>query len=62
MVETKYKIGDTVSINKKEWIVDEIRMRFGKTWTYGLMYETADGKLEKLTVETGSLETLMKKE
>ena len=60
MVKSKYKIGDRVIINGKDWIVDEIRMRFGKTWTYGLVHETKDGKMENLAMETGSLEKLMK--
>ena len=59
-METQYKVGDTVVINKKDWIVDEIKMRFGRTWVYGLNHETKDGKVEKMTMETGSLETLMK--
>ena len=62
MVETQYNKGDVVTINDKDWVVGEIKMRFGKAWVYGLMHETVDGKLEKLTMETGSLETLMNKE
>ena len=62
MVETKYNKGDIVTINNKDWVVDEIKMRFGKTWTYGLKHETTDGKSEKLAIETGSLETLMKQD
>ena len=62
MVETQYNKGDVVTINDKDWIVGEIKMRFGKTWTYGLMHENKDGTQESLTIETGSLETLMKKE
>ena len=62
MVETQYNKGDVVTINNKDWIIEEIKMRFGRTWIYGLMHETADGKSEKLTMETGSLETLMNKE
>jgi len=62
MVKSKYKIGDSVIINGKDWIVDEIRMRYGRTWVYGLNHETKDGKHESLTIETGSLETLMKQD
>ena len=60
MVKSKYKIGDRVIINGKDWIVDEIRMRYGREWTYGLIHETKDGKMENLAMETGSLEKLMK--
>ena len=60
MVETQYNKGDVVTINNKEWVVGEIKMRFGRAWVYGLDHETKDGKHESLTIETGSLETLMK--
>ena len=60
MVETQYNKGDVVTINNKDWIIDEIKMRFGRTWVYGLNHETKDGKAEKMIMETGSLETLMK--
>ena len=60
MVETKYNKGDVVTINNKDWVIEQITMRFGKTWTYGLKHETAEGKTESMTMETGSLETLMK--
>ena len=33
-------------------------MRFGKTWVYGLIHETTDGKIENMTMETGSLEKI----
>ena len=62
MIETRYKIGDMVIINGKDWVVDDIRMKYGRIWTYGLMHETTDGKSEKMTMETGSLEILMKKD
>ena len=59
MKESKYKVGDTVIINKKDWVVGEIKMRFGREWIYGLVHETKDGKVENLAMETGSLETLI---
>ena len=61
MVETQYNKGDVVTINDKDWIVGEIKMRFGRAWVYGLMHETKEGKTENMTIETGSLETLMNK-
>ena len=61
MVETQYNKGDVVTINNKDWVIEQIRMRFGKTWVYGLIHETTDGKTESMTMETGSLEILMKK-
>ena len=62
MVETKYNKGDIVTINNKDWTVDEIKMRFGRTWVYGLNHETKDGTQENLSIETGSLEVLMKQD
>ena len=62
MIETKYNKGDVVTINNKDWVVDEIKMRFGRAWVYGLNHETKDGKVEKMSMETGSLETLMKQD
>ena len=61
MMETRYKIGDSVIINGKDWVIDEIRMKYGRVWVYGLNYETTDGAQENLSIETGSLETLMNK-
>ena len=61
MKEARYKIGDKVIINDKDWVVDQIRMRFGREWIYGLVHETKDGKVENLAMETGSLETLIGK-
>ena len=58
MVETKYNKGDVVTINNKDWVIEQIRMRFGKTWVYGLIHETTDGKIENMTMETGSLEKI----
>ena len=37
-------------------------MKFGRVWVYGLNYETKDGTQENLSIETGSLETLMKQD
>ena len=62
MVETKYNKGDVVTINNKDWVVDEIRMKYGRIWVYGLNHKSIEGEKENMTIETGSLETLMKKE
>ncbi len=59
-VNFKYIIGDTVVINDKEWTVDEIRMRYGVEWVYGLTHKNANGVDDNLTIETGSLETILK--
>ena len=59
-METQYKIGDTVMINNKDWVVRDIRMRYGKEWVYGLTHENANGMDDSLTIETGSLETILK--
>ena len=59
-MKTQYKIGDSVIINGKDWTVDEIRMKYGRVWVYGLNHETTDGTQENLSIETGSLEVIMK--
>ena len=58
-METQYKIGDTVVINNKDWVVNEIKMRFGCQWVYGLSHENTDGTNDSFTIETGSLETII---
>ena len=58
-MEAKYKVGDTVIINDKDWTVDEIRMRYGVEWVYGLTHEDTDGLKDSFTIETGSLETII---
>ena len=58
-IETKYNKGDVVTINKKDWVVDEIVMKFGVIWMYGLGCENTNGDREYFSIETGSLETLM---
>ena len=59
-METEYKVGDTVMINNKDWVVRDIRMRYGKEWVYGLTHENTHGVDDGLTIETGSLETILK--
>tara|TARA_R110002074_G_scaffold86592_1_gene191157 strand:- start:778 stop:966 length:189 start_codon:yes stop_codon:yes gene_type:complete len=59
MEETKYNKGDVVIINNIDWTIREIRM-VGWQWVYGLEYETQNGKREMCSIETGSLETLIK--
>ena len=58
-METKYKVGDKVIINDKDWTVDEIRMKFGRVWVYELTHENTDGLKDSFTIETGSLETII---
>ncbi len=58
----RYIIGDIVMINNKEWTVSEIRMRYGKSWVYGLNHENTDGTNDSFTIETGSLEVIMKQD
>ena len=60
MDETKYKEGDVVTINNIDWIIESITMRFGKIMTYGLKYKDKNGEKEHVSIETGSLETLIK--
>ena len=58
-IETKYNKGDVVTINKKDWTISSITMRFGTVWVYGLEREKKNGKEEHFSIETSSLETLM---
>ena len=58
-METKYKVGAAVIINDKDWTVDEIRMKFGRVWVYGLTHEDTEGIRDSFTIETGSLETII---
>ena len=59
-METQYNVGDIITINNKEWTVGDIRMRYGREWVYGLSHENTDGTNDSLTIETGSLETIMR--
>ena len=58
--ETKYHKGDVVTINKTEWSIESITMRFGRIMTYGLEYKDENGERNHVNIETGSLETLIK--
>ena len=58
-METKYKVGDKVIINDKDWTVDEITMKFGRVWVYELTHDNTDGTNDSFTIETGSLETII---
>ena len=58
-IETKYNKGDVVTINEKDWTIENITMRFGRIWMYGLEREKKNGKEEHFSIETSSLETLM---
>ena len=60
MSDAKYNIGDKVIINGKDWTIDEIRMKYGRVWVYGLNHENTDGIEDSFTIETGSLETILK--
>ena len=57
--ETKYHKGDVVTINKTEWSIESITMRFGRIMTYGLKYKDRDGERNQINIETGSLEALI---
>jgi hypothetical protein len=60
MEKTKYHTGDVVAINKTEWFIESVTMRFGRVLTYGLEYKDENGKRNHVDIETGSLETLIK--
>ena len=57
-IETKYNKGDVVTINEKDWTIEEIRM-IGWRWVYELNRENKNDKQEHFSIETSSLETLM---
>ena len=57
--DTKYNKGDVVTINNKDWTVREIRM-IGWQWVYGLEHTDKSGERKHLSIETGSLETIIK--
>ena len=57
-IETKYNTGDVVTINEKDWTIEEIRM-IGWRWVYELEHEDKNDTRKCFTIETGSLETLM---
>ena len=58
-IETKYNTGDVVTINRKDWTIRDITMRFGRIWVYGLERETKNGNEKHFLIETGSLETML---
>ena len=60
MKNNKFHEGDVVTINNIDWIIESITMRFGKIMTYGLKYKDKNGEKEHVSIETGSLETLIK--
>ena len=60
MDETKYQEVDLVTINNIDWTIDSVTMRFGRIMTYGLEYKKENGEKEHVSIETGSLETLIK--
>ena len=60
MEKNKFHEGDMVTINNIDWIIESITMRFGKIMTYGLEYKDENGKRNYVSIETGSLETLIK--
>ena len=60
MKETVYNIGDEVIINSVSWKVKDIRQRFGKVLSYDM--NRNDGEKGSFTIETGSLEVMMKED
>jgi hypothetical protein len=56
-LEAFYCVGDEVTINKIPWKVRSIRHRFGRMLVYDM--DRNDGVKDTVSIETGSLETLM---
>ena len=57
-VETVYNVGDEVLINNISWKVKSIRERFGRMLVYDM--NRTDGIEDSFSIETGSLETMMR--
>jgi len=56
--DTIYKKDDIVEINGKQWIVDNIRMKWGKEWTYDLT--SSIDNTDKLSIPVETMETIFK--
>tara|TARA_Y100001963_G_C6736540_1_gene426714 strand:+ start:757 stop:948 length:192 start_codon:yes stop_codon:yes gene_type:complete len=53
--DAKYKSGDVVIINSKEWIVESLTMKYGIQSTYTLKNDNGGS----IQIETGSLERML---
>ena len=56
----KYKIGDTVEINNKEWLIAEYRMGRGREYRYTLSYEHTDGSYETMSLNERAINNILK--
>ena len=59
-VNTKYHEGDVININNIDWVVNEVVMKYGRSWGYGLEHNNNNGDRIHINVDTGSLETIIK--
>lgn len=53
-----YKKDDIIEINGKQWIVDDVRMKWGKEWTYDLTSSIDD--TDRLSIPVESMEVIFK--
>ena len=54
----KYKIGDTISINDTEWVIDEYRMARGREYKYTLSHEDTDGSYTTMSLNERAMDGL----
>ena len=52
----KYNIGDTILINKNEWIISEHRMARGREWMYLLSHEDINGSYITMSLNERALD------
>ena len=56
----KYNIGDTISINNKEWVISEHRMARGREWMYLLSHEDINGSYITMSLNERAMDGLAK--
>ena len=56
----RYKINDTIVINKVEWTIAEYRMGRGREWVYTLAHEDTDGSYTTMSLNERALDGVTK--
>ena len=56
----RYKINDTIVINKVEWTIAEYRMGRGREWVYTLAHEDTDGSYTTMSLNERAMDGLVK--
>jgi|APSaa5957512535_1039671.scaffolds.fasta_scaffold520934_2 hypothetical protein len=57
-LNTIYKKDDVVEINGKQWIIEDIRSRWGREWVYDLT--SSIDNTDKLSIPVDAMETIFK--